>query len=524
MTAPFGQDPLGGIDEQQRLDLLLKVAAQRRLTLPPEVLLQQRHIEAASRGLCLYDNFGQFVADRKSELLEHDYMQRQVAVANEVAEHRKNRVIVIIPTQYGKSEVWSRLLPAYYLLKYPARRVALSSYGADLAWELSGEARDYYGLAGGRFKEGSPKGSTRNWKTQRYGGMPGGMWATGVGGPALGRGYNLGIVDDPIDPEKVLSGTWQRKFARWWPSKWLRGQRPGGAAIVVVMQRLDVADPVSWLLEREFGETAERWHIVVMDEIRSNEPFGRWTGPLGFPPTCTVEPDPRPIGRVLAPKFRDEAEVKHLQATAGPVVAAAQRQQRPMRPTGDFWRQDWFKDREYETLPADAYNGGWDWDTAYTKDEQNSATAGVKTFRGPGKMDECRIYVEDVYWDWLEFPELVAELRKKAGPHYVEKKASGKSVVQALKAYQVSAAEVLVSGDKLARSSAAQPVVSAQRVYVNKLVVQKLLFGEHQGLLRVTAEALQGEGEGLDLNDAFVQSLHRHLEIGVTKKRRAAFG
>ncbi len=514
---------LSKIAPDVRLRALEEQASKRGIKLPAAVRARRLEEEAARRGLLIYKSFTDFVAARMPILLEHEYMLRQIAVAERIISGELKRVMVLLPTRYGKSEIWSRLLPAYYLLKYPSRRVGLAAYGADLAWELSGDARDNYAASGGQFREGSTKGSTRNWRTARRAGASGGMYAMGIGGPGLGRGYNLGIVDDPVSPQQATQGPYIRRFGRWWPATWLRGQQPGGAAIVFVMQRLGIDDPVAWLLERESGKTAEHWHILVMDEIHSAEPFSRYDGPLGFPKTCTVEPDPRKIGEVLAPKLRDLAEAERMQATAGSVVASAQRQQRPMRPTGDFWALKYFEGRTYDELPPDAHNGGYDWDTAYTKEEKNSATAGIYSFRGAGELDKCRVYIEDVQWDWLEAPELVKFLRLLGGPHYVEKKASGKSIVQMLKTYGIVAEEVAVAGDKLSRASAAQPAASTGRIYINKRVVDKLLYGEHQGLLRITAEALQADGEGLDLNDAFVQAVHRHLKIGSGKKK-IAFG
>jgi phage terminase large subunit-like protein len=510
-------------DPVDALAVTLAAARARGLSIPADLRARELEQEAARRGILTYATFTEFVQARNPSLLQFEHVRLALPTLEQVAAGELRRVMVLWPTQYHKSELWSRLLPAYYLMKHPNRTVALASYGADLAWELSGDARDYYAVSGGQFREGSLKGATRNWRTLRKAGLSGGMWATGIGGPALGRGFNLGIVDDPIDPEQVTRAAYQRRFARWWPSKWLRGQRPGASAIVFVMQRLAIDDPVAWLLEREEGRTAEHWHILAFDEVRSDEPFARWKGPRGFPETCTVAKDPRPVGQILSPAWRDKPEVERIQAQVGSVVAAAQRQQRPMRPTGDFWALKWFEGRVYDTLPPDAHNGGWDWDTAYSGDQENSATAGVKTFRGAGPKDDFRVYVEDVQWDWLEFPELVALLKALKGPHYVEKKASGKSVVQQLKAYNVPAEEVLVPGDKLARASAAQPAAATGRVYVNRRVFDKLLYGEHQGILRITAEALVGDTAGLDLNDALVQALHRHLEIG-SKKVALVFG
>ncbi len=482
--------------------------------------------EAARRGLLVYSTFEEYVAARHPALLEHEYMRRQIALAQKVVDGTIRRLMVFVPTQYGKSEIWSRLLPGYYLLKYPARRVALASFGADLAWELSSDARDNYADAGGQFRDGHIKGASRNWRTQRNRGASGGMWAVGIGGTSLGRGYNLGIVDDPVSPAQATRLAYQRRFQHWWPSQWLRGQRParlGGSAIVFVMQRLDIMDPAAWLLERENTGASEHWHILCLDEIHSDEPYGNQDGPLGFPKTCTVESDWRKKGEVLAPTFRTPAEVQHLQATASPVVRAAQRQQRPMRPEGDFWKEEWFRIRIYDKLPNDAYNGGWDWDPAYTKNESNSGSAAIKSFRGPGEKDEFKIYIEDMRLEYLEAPELIDLMKLLKGPHYVEQKASGKSVVQFLKTYKIIAHEVGVKGDKLARASAAQPAVTTGRVWINRLVYEQLMSGD-QGLLRITAEALQQDGEGLDLNDAFVQCIFRHLEINTQEKPSVIFG
>jgi hypothetical protein len=515
------QFDLSKIPMEYRIRAMEEMAARRGLKLPPETKARVLAEEAGKRGLLVHNTFQEFVQEVNPTLLQFEHPHFVMPTIDKIVSGELKRVMVLWPTQYHKSELFSRLLPAYYLLKYWQRTVALASYSADLAWELSGEARDYFKRAGGHFKDGSLKASTRNWRTARRTNIPaGGMWATGLDGAALGRGYHLGVVDDPIDPLKVRSRAFLRRFALWWPAKWMRGRRPNGG-LVFVMQRLAVDDPAAWLLEKEQegGDAAHHWHILCYDEIKSNEPFGKWAGPRGFPETCTINPDPRKVGEVLSPKWRNDAEVRKMQAQSEPMVVKAQRQQRPMLPTGDFWPLKAFADRTFDSLPTDAINGGWDWDPAYTKDEENSASAGVYSFRSAGDKDKARVYIMDVDWDWLEFPEVITRISSKTGPHYVEKKASGKSIVQTLKTYNIVASEVDVLGDKLARASAAQPAVLNGRIYVHRLVYQKLLYGVGQGLLGVTADQLIEGGEGLDLNDAFVQAVWRHLDIASKKKR-----
>lgn len=509
-------------DADLRLKIAIEHAVRRNLQLPPEIRAQVFGGLAGERGLTTYDTFREFVQARNPSLLQFDHVHYVIPAIEKICTGELTRALVLWPTQYLKSELFSRLLPAYYLLKHPSRWVGLASYNAELSWELSAEARDHYAGAGGHFKDGGLRAAAKNWRTKRLtqGSLNGGMWATSIDGRALGKGFHLGIVDDPIDPKQVTSRAYQRRFANWWPSKWLRALRPSGC-LVFVMQRLGVDDPIAWLLEREQEaidngdlHAAHRWHVLAYDEIKSDEPFAEYKGPRGFPTTCTVEVDPRKRGDVLSPSWKSPAWVKATQAQAGAVVAAAQRQQRPMLPTGDFWKLKAFEGREVDELPANAYDLGWDWDLAYTKKEENSASAGVRSARGPGKDNEFTIYIVDVDFDWLEFPGLITFIKEKAAPHYVEQKASGKSAVQTLKTYSIPAFEVPVNGDKLARASAVQPAVDSGRVYVVKRVKQKLLYAQSQGLLRVTVEQLVEDGEGLDLNDAFVQALWRHLKIG----------
>lgn len=464
--------------------------------------------ELERRGYAPPEPFRAFVERHNLGLLDYRHVPRLVDCADRVVRGDITRLLVILPPRYFKSETFSRLLGGYFARQNPHEWAAIVSYGADLAWELSENARNYFEADRGTLDPDS--GAKKLWKTT----VGGGMWAAGVGGPLLGRGYHLGIVDDPTDPEKAYSPTYQRRFREWWPAKFLSRQEPG-ARIILVMQRLGTDDPVDFLFRRELGENTERapehWHVVLGDEIKSTEPLGRWSGPMGLPPTCTLEPDERDVGQVLAPSRFSPERVEELQRAAGPLVTSSQRQGRPMRPAGDFWKKAWF--RTYDTLPEKAYDGGKDWDTAYTKKEANSASAFVESYRGPGPDGKFPIYIHDCDLDWREFPALVSWMKAQSGPHYVEQKATGKSVVQALGEQGITAEEVAVKGDKFARAAAVQPIVSNGRVWVRKDLAHDLLYGERQGLLRVTAEQLQADGDDLDLNDAFVQAVSRHTGL-----------
>ncbi|KKL63142.1 hypothetical protein LCGC14_2178070, partial [marine sediment metagenome] len=421
--------------ELEEMTALIAEAQRRHLPVPPELEREIYLREMSRRGLNPWETFRDYVEYINPTLFKFEHINTLVDTAEKVVDTNEiDRLIVLLAPRYFKTEVFGRLLCSYHMRKYPGKLVGLSSYSASKAWEVSENAREYFEQSGGILR---PSAAAKKFWGPPEGGE---LWAVGTAEGVIGRGMHLGICDDPVDPEMVRSSVYQRKFQRWWPSKWLQRQEPG-AKLILVMQRLGTDDPVDFLFRREIGENTELapeyWHVLVMDEIKSDEPLGRWRGEQGLPPTCTLIKDNRKRGEILAKSRFNAQEVEKLQRTAGPLECATQRQQRPMRPTGDFWRKNWFT--IYDALPAGAYNGGRDWDTAYTKEEANSASAFVRSFRGVGDGDNFPIYIEECGWDWHEFPALVKWMAELGGPHYVEEKASGKSVIQTLGVYNIVA-------------------------------------------------------------------------------------
>lgn len=469
-------------------------------------------------------SFAEFVEEynrgHSTHLLGYEHVPTLVDVAEQVCRGYIDRLLVLMPPRYFKSEIFSRLLPAYYLHRFPSRNVGLTSYSASLAWDLSDDARENYREAGG--ETATDTDAKRQWANS-HGGE---MWAEGVGGSLTGRGYDLGIIDDPIKPEDARSRAKIEGFRTWYPSTWHNRMEPGGQ-MVVVMQRLSENDPIDFLFRREVGDgtdkAPEHWTVLCLDEIKSTEPLAEYDGAMGLPETCTLIHDDREPGQILAPTRFSGDEVQNRQRGAGE-EADAQRQQRPSAPSGDFWQEDWFEvfgdpaNAPREDLPAGAQDHGKDWDTAYTEDERNSASSYVDSAHTV-EDGERHFWFYGVDWRWLEFPDLVGWMERLEGPHHIEAKASGKSAAQALSRRGVEAKEVDVDGrDKYARANSVQGLVGSKefggtgRVHVHASIYEKLLRGEKQGLLRVQSEQLaDGEGD-LDLNDCFVQALNRHTQ------------
>lgn len=284
-----------------------------------------------------------------------------------------SRVLIFLPPRYGKSELISRLLPAYFLHKHPERWVALSSYGAELAYTLSRAARGNYIRAGHPLA--SDAAAVKHWET----GRGGGLWACGVRGPATGKGFHLGLTDDPVKDRAEAESTTFREAARdWWRSTWLTRREPN-AAMVVTQTRWHPDDLAGWLLSQEGGETTEGWHIVCLPAIAEEKP-------QEFPSTCTVEPDPRKPGEALCPERYPVDVVRRDMAKAGSYASSSLYQQRPSPPEGRRFKRSWFD--IVDAVPESARRARW-WDKAATEGDGDYTVGMLIAFDGK------TLYIED---------------------------------------------------------------------------------------------------------------------------------
>jgi predicted phage terminase large subunit-like protein len=305
----------------------------------------------------------------------YPYCARLTQVLQRVADGEIKRLMVFMPPRHGKSELVSRLFSAYFLYRFPEKWCGINSYAADLAYTFSRNARDNYTYAGGELK-----GSTyavSHWET----GLGGGLWAAGVGGPITGKGFDLGVIDDPVkNAEEAASETNRRKQKDWFDSTFSTREEPD-AAIIVIQTRWHEDDLSGYLLDKE-SEEPERWHIVHFEAIKDEEP-------PEYPETCTIEPDPREPGEALAPKRYPIEKLKRFSRRIGSYFFGALFQQRPKPREGNMFKRSWFE--IVRKVPAHCRRVRY-WDKAGTEGG-GAFTCGVLVAYDP---DEHIYYIEDL--------------------------------------------------------------------------------------------------------------------------------
>jgi hypothetical protein len=133
--------------------------------------------------------------------------KRLAQIFEDIANGKKKRVIVNIAPRHGKSELISYLAPAWFLGKYPAKKIIMASHTADLAVNFGRRVRNLVGSDS--YKDVFPdvelqadSKSASRWGTN-YNGE---YFAIGVGGALAGRGADLFIIDDPHSEQDAKLG------------------------------------------------------------------------------------------------------------------------------------------------------------------------------------------------------------------------------------------------------------------------------------------------------------------------------
>lgn len=188
------------------------------------------------------------------------------------------KMMVAMPPRHGKSELISRYAPAWYLTKYPEKKVMVVGYSDEFAAGFGRDARTLVEQAPEYLSvplRQDTKAAHR-WLTQ----AGGAMFTAGIGGPLTGRGGHYIVIDDPIKSAAEAQSETIRQ-AHWdWVQSTVLTRREPGAVVVVVQTRWNEGDLSGKFLEWE----ADDWYQLVLPAIAGdNDPLGRAPGTALWP-------------------------------------------------------------------------------------------------------------------------------------------------------------------------------------------------------------------------------------------------
>lgn len=441
--------------EERLVDAELRLASTRRM-------IRQRKLLRFTR-----DSHPHYDANWHHELLA-DRLER-------IATGEIDRLIVAMPPRHGKSELASRHFPAWILGRNPAERIIACSYSADLATSINRDVQRIMGdpiyedtfpatrLSRTNVVTRADVPALRNSKIFETVGHRGYYLCAGVGGPITGRGMTLGIIDDPIkNREEANSPTIREKIWGWYTSTFLtraetlegHGTAAKECRIVLIMTRWHEDDLVGRVL-RQAKDTGEKWHVLSLP------------AQLDCPP---CEGDPRKHGDALWPKKYDNEKLVRRRKTITEFEWLSLYQQRPTPLGGGIFRREWWRHAHERERPTRWDHVWQSWDLGFKKEGRSRVAGGVFAARG------ARIFLLDVFVDHCSYVESRDAIRRTterfplAYAKVVEDRANGPAIMSDLAGeiggFIAWPPKGVAMDDKVARASAATPVVRAGDVYL----------------------------------------------------------
>jgi predicted phage terminase large subunit-like protein len=462
-----------------------------------EILGLIEELNAAREREDSQGDFLEFVKLVWPAFIEGNHHRVMADAFNRIASGELKRLIINMPPRHTKSEFASHLFPAWYLGRFPDRKVIQTAHTAELAVGFGRKVRnlvgseDYARIFSGVSLSADSKAAGR-WNTN----VGGDYFAIGVGGAVTGKGADILIVDDPHSEQEAAQNdpSVYEKTYEWYTSGPRQRLQPGGA-ICLVMTRWSKKDLTGSILKASIERGgSDEWEIIELPAIL-------------------------PSGKPLWPGFWPLEQLEALKAELPIGKWSAQYQQDPTSEEGAIIKREWWKEWTKKD-PPDCEFVIQSWDTAFlakqTADYSACTTWGV--FYNEDR--EANILLLDALQERLEFPDLkkrAYEMYKEYEPDacIVEAKAAGSPLIFELRRIGIPVSEYTPGRgkDKIARVNAVSDLFHSGRVWAPKkrwaeeVIEEFAAFptGDHDDLVDSSTQALlrfrQGGFINLDSDD-----------------------
>ena len=403
----------------------------------------------------------------------------------EIAEGKTKRLIINMPPRHTKSEFASYLLPAWYLGKYPQKKIIQCSNTAELAVGFGRKVRNLVGSE--TYAKVFPNVALRSdskaagrWSTNANGEY----FAIGVGGTVTGKGADLLIIDDPHSEQEAALAAGDPsvfdKVYEWYTSGPRQRLQPGGS-IVIVMTRWSKRDLTGKVCQAMIDREGDEWEIIQLPAIKKNE-------------------------TPLWPEFWSYKELDTLRIELPLSKWQAQYQQDPTSEEGALVKREWWQVWEAETPPQCNFVIQ-SWDTAFTKSERAdySACTTWGVFYKDENQKDPHIILLDAMKERMEFPTLkerAYEMYRRWKPEafIIEAKASGSPLIFELRKMGIPVQEFTPTrgNDKISRVNSISDLFASGKVWAPRKrwaeeVVEELAAfpnSDHDDLVDSTTQAL----------------------------------
>ena len=481
-----------------------------------ELLQDLEEREKRARLAAAQDNMLGFATSVYPGFKIGPHHKKLAKIFTDVIEGKKKRVIINIAPRMGKSEFSSYLFPAYFLGKYPQKKIIMGTHTAGLSEDFGRRIRNL--LDTEEYREIFPatvvaddQKAAGKWSTS----VGGQYYAAGVGGALAGRGADLFVIDDPHSEQDVKTNSrlafdtaWS-----WFQTGPLQRLMPGGA-IIIIMTRWSLLDLTGKLIDYQIKNPESiPWEIVELPAILNE----------GTENEKSLWPEQWPLSSLKATKASLDPKywnAQYMQQPTSDNSAIVSRKhwriwEGDEPPPCDYVIQSW--DTAFETKNNSDYSACTTWGVWYNEEEGNSP----------------QVILLDAFKARMAFPEL----KETAHKHYkewdpdafiVEKKAAGAPLIQELRAMGIPVQEFSPSrgNDKMVRLNAVADLFTSGKVWApdtrwaREVIEEVASFpvGEHDDFVDTTTQALLRYRQG-----GFISLDTDEQEDRFFQRRRAAY-
>ena len=453
-----------------------------------EIIALLNELEEAKDKEQSKDDFLTFVKRMWPAFISGRHHKTMANAFERVASGELKRLIINMPPRHTKSEFASYLFPAWFLGKYPEKKIIQTAHTAELAVGFGRKVRnlinqeDFQNVFSGISLSADSKAAGR-WNTNKNGDY----FAIGVGGAVTGKGADVLIIDDPHSEQEAALGAYNPevydKVYEWYTSGPRQRLQPGGA-IIIVMTRWSTRDLTGQIIKSATQrEGADEWEVIELPAIM-------------------------PSGDPLWPEFWPLEQLNSLKAELPISKWSAQYQQDPTSEEGALIKREWWQEWDKDSPPpCEAIIQSWD--TAFLKTQRADYSActtwGVFYFPNEDGVNQPNLILLDAYKEKLEFPELKRAAYDKYWEYepdqmIVEAKAAGSPLIFELRAMGIPVTEFTPSRgqDKIARVNAVTDLFASGVIWcpptrwAEEVVEECAAFpsGEHDDLVDSTTQAL----------------------------------
>lgn len=311
------------------------------MTSKPSNFSKQEETEAILREIADNGSFPEYciAIDPKYQM---EWFHEQIAQKLEKGYKRllrgeNVRMMIFMPPRHGKSDQATQKFPSWVLGKTPDIPIVTASYSDELATDFGQNTRDImrsetYGVMYKTRLRADAKAKGK-WQTEAGGGYT----AVGVGGALTGRGFKIGIVDDPFKNREEADSIVIRDSRHKWYKSTFYTRQEGNSMIVFILTRWHEDDLAGRVL-KEAEEASSR-----------GEPHDEWEV-IEFKALATKDEEYRKEGDPLWPAKFSKNHLIQTKNALGSYEFSALYQQTPIDEENRKFKQDWFKYRELSML------------------------------------------------------------------------------------------------------------------------------------------------------------------------------